>query len=604
MNYISKITGYLYDRRFTLFYAAVSFLSIFALLSYLRAFALPSWLWFEYSFIDAMLIFVPFWFLKGRWRWTLLICTTLLGLFVIVAIYYARVFHELIPIRMFTLTENFGSLLVKSCFAIVRWTDLLFILLLSVPYVVYFIFRRNIVSEPKFTVLFRWLSVSSSLLMFALLQLYSFFGTYSWFKNELNKSDFCDIFFMKYFHVFDIGQDLRLYQECGFIVHTIFDLYIEISRPDVILNLTKNQNDCISDFIIQNNELITEAANSSILNNRLKNVVFVVVESLNSEVINLKINGNEICPTLNYLIADTTTFSSIKLMPQIKLGNSGDGQLIYNTGLYPLGNLIVSNKLVDVVSFPSLSHSLGRCTNIAILPDDGLCWSQERMLKNVGFDSVITEKYYQDSIAKYGIDGSVFRSALFQINNAKMPFFCEIITGSMHMPFDDHASLDFRKEFDSANISKAVRNYYATVHYFDAELARFIDGLKEMGIWENTILVIASDHDQSIGIGDQEKVKEHNNPIVFILANSGHGGKVDHVVGQVDVFPTVLQLCGHDPSITYTGVGRSMLDGRSGAYDMWSKEVIGTTDTAQIAVLKKSFEISDLIIRGNYFGSK
>lgn len=47
-----------------------------------------------------------------------------------------------------------------------------------------------------------------------------------------------------------------------------------------------------------------------------------------------------------------------------------------------------------------------------------------------------------------------------------------------------------------------------------------------------------------------------------------------------------------------------MLDGRSGAYDMWSKEVIGTTDTAQIAVLKKSFEISDLIIRGNYFGSK
>ena len=47
-----------------------------------------------------------------------------------------------------------------------------------------------------------------------------------------------------------------------------------------------------------------------------------------------------------------------------------------------------------------------------------------------------------------------------------------------------------------------------------------------------------------------------------------------------------------------------MLDGHAGAYDMWTKEVIGTTDSAQIASLKKSFEISDFIIRGNYFGNK
>lgn len=603
MKLFDRIKPYISARRYSLLFVAVSVLCMFALLAYLRLYLLPGWHRIAYSLVDALLLVIPFWFLRRRWRWTLLICTTLLSLFVIVAIYYARVFHELIPVRMFTLTENFGGLLFKSWFALVGWSDILFVLLLVAPFAIYFIFRKQIKSEPRFTQVFRWLSVVTTLTLYLTIQAYAYYDMYRYFKNEYGSVNALEVFGSIYTQVFDIDIDERLYQFNGFLTHTVMDAYMELSRPSIRIELDVAQRRSITDFIATkySDFQINDTIN---INNRSKNIVFIIVESLNAEVIGKKVNGNEIVPTLNRLIDDSTTFSAAKVIPQIKLGSSGDGQMLSLTGLFPMDNVIVPNSEATYNTFPSLAKSLGRVEKRLILPDYGQIWSEKKMLKSFGFDSVSTLQDYEDLMWRYGVDGALFRYALSEIANLRKPFTLGLITCSMHLPFTEGAAEKYRNLFDTPEIEANPRNYYAVTHYFDAELARFIDGLKEQGIWDNTILVIVSDHDQSIGIGDQKNVKEHNNPIVFIVANSGHGGTVDHVVGQVDVFPTVLQLCGHDPSITYTGVGRSMLDGHAGAYDMWTKEVIGTTDSAQIASLKKSFEISDLIIRGNYFGNK
>lgn len=603
MNLFDRIKPYISARRYSLLFVAVSVLCMFALLAYLRLSLLPGWRRLVLSLVDALLITIPYWFIKGRWRWTLLICTSLLNLFVIIAIYYGRVFHELIPIRMFTLTENFGGLLIKSWIGLVRWTDIIFLVLIAFPFFIYFIFRNKIRTEPGFTSPQRWIVITPVLLSFLIIQLNYFYIQYRYLELLVGEAKVWSVLCITYLSSFNEGVDKTLYQMDGLLVHTVFDIYYELSLPDLPITLDDTDKGKINSFLT--NKLSDFSVNDTInINNRSKNVILVIVESLNAEVIGLKINNNEVTPTLNRLIADSTTFSAINVIPQVKNGSSGDGQLIYNAGLLPLDDLIVTKTLGNANTYPSLVEQLVRDQNICILPDDGKVWSEYIMMKAYGYDTVFTEDDFIDARWKYGVDASVFRFALSQVKQAQRPFVLQLITCSMHVPCDEFTRNEYVNLFDSPLYAEMTRDYYASTRYFDTELGRFIDGLKAAGIWDNTILLIASDHDQSLVIGNKELYREHCNPIVFIAANTGHGGTIDHVVGQVDVFPTVLQLCGHDPSISYTGVGRSMLDGHAGAYDMWTKEVIGTTDSAQIASLKKSFEISDLIIRGNYFGDK
>lgn len=502
---------------------------------------------------------------------------------------------------MFFLTENFGGLLFDSWLGLIELSDVLLLALLVLPFIVYFAFRWHIKSEPSFTNKFRAFAFVSTFLLFVASQVFANYGMYKWCKQHTDHIDIVDFLLSTYLSNFDTGNTKKFYQLNGFLVHVACDIYNELSTPGYSLELDDLQKRKIEEFL--NFQTSHFQLNDTLnINNSSKNVVFVIVESLNAEVIGLKVNGNEVTPTLNSLIADSSTFYSTNVIPQIKLGNSGDGQLIYNTGLLPLSNVIVSTRVGNSNKYPSLFESLGRVDNRTILPDNGVFWSQMKMQKAFGADSIYITEDYLPLTYKFGLDASLFRFATSKLDELKQPFTLQIVTGSMHIPFLDGE--EYRLMFESASYDKNVRNYYASTRYFDKELSGFIDALKAKGLWDNTILILASDHDQSVSLADQASAKEHCNPIVFIAANSGYGGTIEHSVGQVDVFPTILHLCGHKPELDYVGVGTSMLEGRAGVYDMWTGEVVGAVNDSIAAHLRQSFEVNELIIRGNYFGVK
>ena len=91
-------------------------------------------------------------------------------------------------------------------------------------------------------------------------------------------------------------------------------------------------------------------------NPKIKNVVFILLESFLSASSDLVVDCKEITPFLNALKRDSTVYYNGHIHPNITIGESGDGQLIYMTGLLPLRSDISVGvaKNRSLIAFPTL----------------------------------------------------------------------------------------------------------------------------------------------------------------------------------------------------------------------------------------------------------
>jgi arylsulfatase A-like enzyme/Tfp pilus assembly protein PilF len=94
------------------------------------------------------------------------------------------------------------------------------------------------------------------------------------------------------------------------------------------------------------------------------------------------------------------------------------------------------------------------------------------------------------------------------------------------------------------------RPYDGEIAFTDAELGRLLDGLRERGREEDTLVVVLSDHGESLGQHDEAShailIYQATLRIPFLMAGPGvpAGGTVTPWVGTTDVLPTVLGLLG------------------------------------------------------------
>jgi hypothetical protein len=93
--------------------------------------------------------------------------------------------------------------------------------------------------------------------------------------------------------------------------------------------------------------------------------------------------------------------------------------------------------------------------------------------------------------------------------------------------------------------------YDGCINYVDAELGRFFDRLKNVGIYDSSLIVVTSDHgeeffEHGMFLHDQEGWSEQAHiPLIIKLPDSEYGGtRVQHLAAMVDVMPTILGLTG------------------------------------------------------------
>jgi arylsulfatase A-like enzyme len=108
--------------------------------------------------------------------------------------------------------------------------------------------------------------------------------------------------------------------------------------------------------------------------------------------------------------------------------------------------------------------------------------------------------------------------------------------------------------------NEAVRAYQASATFADAQVGRILDALDNSDYADNTIVVLWSDHGYHLGEKEHwEKFAlwEKTNHVPFIVVAPGvtcPGTRCENPVSLIDIYPTLIDLCGLDQKPELDGV--------------------------------------------------
>ena len=125
-----------------------------------------------------------------------------------------------------------------------------------------------------------------------------------------------------------------------------------------------------------------------------------------------------------------------------------------------------------------------------------------------------------------------------------------------------HASGEFNQYMlgeEKASLDKSVSNeyarkirhaYFACVSYIDAQIGKLLNELEKLGLDENTVVIIWGDHGWHLGdhqVWGKHTIFERALKSVLIIKTPGEVNSSnisEKVVSSIDIYPTILELCG------------------------------------------------------------
>ena len=349
-----------------------------------------------------------------------------------------------------------------------------------------------------------------------------------------------------------------------------------------------------------------------------KNLVVVLCESLESWVIGLRMEGKEITPNLNRAIADTQTLYAPNTLTQVKGGRSIDCQLLLNAGLLPLRSGCYAMKYTGN-NYHTLTKAMASTYNsrsYLLTVDKPITWNQAQVAKAFGIDTLLSKDSWQldekvGSRKKLG-DVSFMRQAVEKMKTGEIwkrgeHVYLQFVTYSGHNPFilpDNLKRIHFK-----GNYPQKMLDYMTMANYTDYAVGILLQYLKSRPDWHETMVVIVGDHEGLAAdradirrSAEGRRVVSASQFTPFIVLNSPVTMRYDGILGQVDMYPTILNLM-HLDNYYWRGMGQSILDKRKVAVAVGSQmNIEGDVSHAskvEINRLTQAHTIADWVIRYN-----
>ncbi|MFZ5831208.1 MAG: sulfatase [Planctomycetota bacterium] len=125
--------------------------------------------------------------------------------------------------------------------------------------------------------------------------------------------------------------------------------------------------------------------------------------------------------------------------------------------------------------------------------------------------------------------------------------------------YGSYAPLEKGKAMPEATARHLIRGYRAATSYVDAQIGRVLDELERLGMAEDTIVMLWGDHGWHLG--DSGMWSKHSNfecaarsPLIVRAPGvTKAGAATDALVETVDIFPSLLELCGLPRLEVYDG---------------------------------------------------
>lgn len=307
--------------------------------------------------------------------------------------------------------------------------------------------------------------------------------------------------------------------------------------------------------------------------NPRRNLVLIFVESLESWPLGASVENQEITPNLNRLIAGhRPVWIARHITSQAGPGRSIDGQLLMTAGLRPLSDYVYSMRFPDR-EYPHIAKELRRdrqAVSYLLSGDRSTTWNQGAMSRRFGFDKVMFREAW-DSSESFGhprnpSDGSFLHQVAEAMKSGKIwpvgqTAYVQIITYSSHFPFvipPEHRKITLRDDYP-----EYLAEYITAINYTDSALGTFIDYILSRPDADSTMIAIVGDHeglaswrsDIRKSSAKAAALVDAESYVPMILINSPVSDQHNDIMGQVDVYPTLLQMSGCYNNASFRGLG-------------------------------------------------
>ena len=183
--------------------------------------------------------------------------------------------------------------------------------------------------------------------------------------------------------------------------------------------------------------------------------------------------------------------------------------------------------------------------------------------------------------------GDAVPVALQQIERVRdRPFLAWVHIYALHEPGFDGRLL-------SAEDCSRIECYRRSLQWLDGQMRDLIDGLERLDIAKNTVVVLAADHGE--GLGDHGKWLHGaliydevlHVPMAFSIPGQ-RGGRIDSLVGNIDLVPTIMDLlgAGSEP----TDRGRSLVPLMLGRPDVAPRAYYAETARSTFSAVVRGYD--------------
>lgn len=287
---------------------------------------------------------------------------------------------------------------------------------------------------------------------------------------------------------------------------------------------------------------------------RGSNILMMQLESFQSFVIGMRVEGQEVTPFLNRLRRQSLYGEALD---QTSHGASSDAEYVMLNGLLPpthgpLCFLYVQN---DFRALPFLLSERGWSTFKA-MPYDGAFWNARRIGERYGYQQQQFVEAFPPArpqeVIGWGLsDSATFEQLVPKLQALPKPFFCYLTTVMMHHPFDE-----LRPEQELLKLPLELKtsmagDYLQLARLRDQAIEELVAKMRQSGLWEDTVLVLCGDHRSRLDDGEverlgvlREKPLLDRVPLFIHLPGDKAVGELPGSLGQIDVSPTLLHLLG------------------------------------------------------------